>query len=257
MTTQDQVYRLLLACGKERTAKDLCRCFVKKIKALIPYDQARVLFINKAGEISDSMLFGVTRQQWNDFMNYYWSDQMVSRFSLKVPLHLSDKEKVMTRSFWYNPNASQGDGDLFMEDYVLALRLYHSLGIGMSDQQNCIRSIITLDRTSDKSFSSKEIGLVKKIHPLVENYHINLSGENVPSDVPIITFQRKFSLTKKETEIVSLLLEGLTPTQIAQRQCISVATVYRHIANVYQKCHITNRQMLFALFSEHSSARST
>lgn len=44
-------------------------------------------------------------------------------------------------------------------------------------------------------------------------------------------------------------MEGLTPTRISQRLVISVSTVYRHIANIYEKCHVTNRQELYRLFA--------
>ena len=53
-------------------------------------------------------------------------------------------------------------------------------------------------------------------------------------------------------EIVELLLDGLAPALISQRLSISVNTVYRHIANIYQKCRISNRQELYKLFVQQA-----
>jgi DNA-binding CsgD family transcriptional regulator len=48
-------------------------------------------------------------------------------------------------------------------------------------------------------------------------------------------------------------MESLTPAQISQRISISVTTVNRHIANIYLKCHISNRQQLYKLFAEQQT----
>ena len=136
-----------------------------------------------------------------------------------------------------------------MDNYVLPLRIYHSMGIGFSDQENCIRSIVVLDRVRDIPFLYQEVELIKAIHPILENYYIDLLlGENIPS-TPLQPRKQAYSLTKRESEIVELLMEGLTPTRISQRLVISVSTVYRHIANIYEKCHVTNRQELYRLFA--------
>ena len=47
-------------------------------------------------------------------------------------------------------------------------------------------------------------------------------------------------LTKRETDIVRLLTKGMVPAEIGKRLSISVSTVYKHIANIYKKCSISN-----------------
>ena len=250
MQQQEQCYRLLLHCGAQRTPADLCRQLVRELNDLVPYDQARVLFLDRTGRISDYQLFGANERQWKEFMYYYEHDLVFSKYSMrKEPLRLSQEEKVSAHNYWYAQEESPQDKSIFVDDYVRSLHLYHSLGIGFGDQENCIRSIITLDRTRDLPFTHREIHLVRKLHPLLENYHIDLLLKDSAAAAPLLTFQQQYFLTKRETEIVGLLLEGLTPALIARRLCVSVSTVYRHIANIYQKAHISNRQNLYRLFS--------
>ena len=244
-----QVYQLLLRCGAERTQSDFCAQLVKELYDLVSYDQARALFLDKAGKIYDSKLFGVNERQWNDFMYYYENDLVFSRYPMKEPLHLSQNEKVLAHNYWYDLDEKTVDGNAFLDDYVRSLRLYHSMGIGLSDKDNCIRSIIVLDRTQDVPFTYHEIELVKKIHPLLENYHIDLLLDSGTVSSSLQSFKQSYFLTEREAEIVGLLMDGLTPGFIGQRLNVSVATVYRHIANIYQKCHIKNRQELYKLFS--------
>lgn len=245
----EQIYQLLLHCGAQRTPSEFCSQLVKELSCLVSYDQARVLFLDKSGKICDSRLFGVNERQWKDFMYYYDNNLVFSKYSLKEPMRLSQKEKVYAQNYWYDLDEKPEDKRIFVDDYVKSLRLYHSMGIGLSDQENCIRSIIVLDRMQDIPFTYQEVALVKDIQPLLENYHIDLLLAVNTAPAPLQSFRQTYFLTSREAEIVGLLMDGLTPAVICHRLSISVTTVYRHIANIYQKCHISNNQELHRLFS--------
>lgn len=48
-------------------------------------------------------------------------------------------------------------------------------------------------------------------------------------------------LTKRETDVLTLVAEGLTNSQIGQTLGIGEATVRHHISRIYNKLDITNR----------------
>jgi LuxR family maltose regulon positive regulatory protein len=48
-------------------------------------------------------------------------------------------------------------------------------------------------------------------------------------------------LTRRETEIVRLLAEGLSNKGIADRLCISAGTVKTHLKNLFKKLNASNR----------------
>ena len=48
-------------------------------------------------------------------------------------------------------------------------------------------------------------------------------------------------LTKRETEMLGFLAKGLRYKEIADKLCISTATVRTHIYNIYQKLHVQSR----------------
>jgi DNA-binding NarL/FixJ family response regulator len=50
-----------------------------------------------------------------------------------------------------------------------------------------------------------------------------------------------YLLTKRETEMLSLLVKGLRYKEIADKLFLSTATVRKHIYNVYQKLHVQSR----------------
>ena len=49
------------------------------------------------------------------------------------------------------------------------------------------------------------------------------------------------SLTKTETEILELLAQGFLYKEIADKKCISIDTVKKHINNMYRKLQVSNK----------------
>lgn len=52
------------------------------------------------------------------------------------------------------------------------------------------------------------------------------------------------SLTKREKEIVKLIIKGLTNKEIAKELFLSVHTIKANIENIYEKTNINNRVLL-------------
>lgn len=60
---------------------------------------------------------------------------------------------------------------------------------------------------------------------------------------------QKYMLTKREIEILELLLNGDTYQGISDKLIISVNTVKKHCSNIYQKCGVKNRNQIFAMLN--------
>lgn len=248
----EDLYHLLLRCSSQRDPYSLCGQIVTELHEYIPYEQARILFFDISGKINGSLLYGVSRRIWENFMDYYKQDLSVSSYSLKKPLQISEKEKISVCD-WTDQSGRQKDFPLFARDYVRPLKLTYCLGIGLSDQNNCIRAIIVLDRTRKTPFSEDEIKLIQKLRPLLENYFIGLLLP-APEEFSAMSFLgAQFHLTKREQEVVSLLNESLSTADLGSRLNISIGTVYKHIAHIYEKCGISSRQELYRLFQTAKS----
>ena len=53
--------------------------------------------------------------------------------------------------------------------------------------------------------------------------------------------QRSDGLTRRETEVLTLVADGRASKEIAEQLCVTVPTVSRHIANIYAKIDARNR----------------
>ena len=61
-----------------------------------------------------------------------------------------------------------------------------------------------------------------------------------------------FDLTKREQEVLALMVQGLSNAEIAERMVISVATVKFHVRGILSKLGVTSRTEAIALAWQHN-----
>lgn len=79
-------------------------------------------------------------------------------------------------------------------------------------------------------------GIAHKILQLVQNNQITLQQKQPGPDSKTL-----FDLTDRETEILQLLVEGLSYKEIGSRLDISANTAKKHVINIYNKLHVNSR----------------
>lgn len=57
-------------------------------------------------------------------------------------------------------------------------------------------------------------------------------------------FKQKYNITEKQSEIIELILEGVTYKQIAEKLFISPKTVDNHIQSIYKKLNVNSKMQL-------------
>lgn len=249
------VYKFVVECGREHSPSKFCGKIVELLPDFVPYDQARVLFLSVSGKIYNSLLYGVGRQSWDMFMEYYMDGSAGSIYKLNRPVHPRVQDLVSVCD-WTDPKRQEKYSD-FADNYVKKLRLKYCLGFGMRDKEGCLRVIITLDRIQYGSFSKEEVELVRVLQTGLENLYINLLTDVPRQFTALPLIGPKYQLTMRESHIAELLCQGATPSTISDMCSISKATVYKHIANIYKKMGISNRQELFSKFCTDINARKS
>lgn len=244
----ESVYQFLLKCGNEHDPYHFCGTAARELNSLVSYDQARVIFLDTSGKIYSSVLYGVSKKTWQNFMSWYSDDLIGSKYSLKEPLHVSEDEKVALCD-WTDPATCRAH-DLFAASYVRPLHLKYCLGIGLTDNHGCLRCIISLDRIRAVPYTEKEIASLRKLYPLLNNYFVNFFTEKTEKLNLMDHLLAEYNLTPRENEIAQLILKGASAKAVAERLCISVTTTYKHIANMYKKMNVTNRQEFIARLHE-------
>jgi len=65
-------------------------------------------------------------------------------------------------------------------------------------------------------------------------------------------FCTRYGITRREREIIQLLVDGTSSREIAERLFVSAKTVENHIYNIYQKLGVKNRVQLYQLLKANS-----
>jgi len=63
--------------------------------------------------------------------------------------------------------------------------------------------------------------------------------------IPQIHMDRTIHLTKRELEVLGLVIEGKSSKEVAEELYVSKRTVDFHLANIYEKLQVSNRVQAF------------
>lgn len=224
----ENIHQVLLECGSVHRPREFCECIVQRLHELIPYNQARVLYMDKGAHIIDATLVGVKRWWWDSYVNHY------SKLNDRKCHSECDKTKKINIRDWMMETSE------FSKEYVRPQGLRYSMGFGLTDQEGNQKCVFSLDRTFLDVFSEKEQSVMEIIYPHLNNLFVNMSYSG-QEEKENSAFQL---LTPREREIGEFLCHGKSPADIADSLCISLTTVYRHINNMHAKLNVSSRQEL-------------
>jgi len=231
-------------CG---TYHDTCNTFFQQIRTLIPYrsgvvfqavrEDGRVILNSPISteQIDDrqghNFFIEGAYPHWDEFIMLPYSS--VFRQSDIIPSGKWEKTRVY-REVWHPKGVYWG---LFIslvhKDVPLAV-----LGI----QRN--REIGDFSDRDMYIMNTLRDPLERKFFSLLEDYRRN---GNDGAD-RILKGAASYGLTKRETEIVSLVCIGKGSDEMCQHLYITHATLSKHLSNIYAKTKVKNRTQLFALF---------
>lgn len=110
--------------------------------------------------------------------------------------------------------------------------------------------ILLVSTSWPKTWLFKLISLLMVLGLLLLLYQVRMTFFALKEayEIKMSCFFAKQKLTKREREIVLLLLRGENKKSIEKKLYISQNTVRNHIYNIYQKLGVKNRLQLFNLF---------
>ena len=69
--------------------------------------------------------------------------------------------------------------------------------------------------------------------------------DSLISEIEEATTPGQIKLTKREVEVLTLVIEGKSSKEVADQLYVSKRTVDFHLANIYQKLRVNNRVQAF------------
>jgi len=240
----EAVFAYLVDCGKIQNPTDFSIQVVKNIHKLIPYDQARIYFVNNNGVIYDEFLLGVDRK-WVRIYAEYYSQIENKRYSIFAH---SEEHGPIGVYDW-----TKAEHDEFYYDYIKPQGIKYSIGFGLHDAYGTLKRVCMFDRIERGMFTDEEIATVDIGWAHLDNLHRNLYVHLKDKMRLREDEDPKVILTAREREISRLLSEGATPEKISKKLYLSKSTVYKHIAHIHEKLKVHNRQELLVRLLQQES----
>lgn len=242
-----QVYDLIFDCGRIHEPWKFAVNLLEELLVLVPANQARLYMLNSNGKLQNQYLKGISKKEVAAYHEYY-SQIEQEKYHYPVYFYMQMNPYCPDTVFGIRDWTKAAD-DEFKRDYVDHLGLKYSLGFTLFDEKMNGRLYYMLDRTENKPFSENEKWIVSMTVPVLNNTFKNFlyAGEmqrKSSVDLPEIA-----TLTNRELEIMELLNEGISTKNIGKRLHIAQSTLYKHIAHIYAKMHVSTRQELMAKLS--------
>ena len=231
-------------CG---SYSELCVTFLQQIRALVPYNNGVVFQADRdSGHISLSN--PVSTENVNDKTEHnffiegkypHWDEFLMLPYS-----SVFRQSDIIQPGKWKNTRVYR--------DVWEPKGMYWGLFIALVHKDVSL-AIVGLQRDKDASdFTVRDIyilntlkdSLERKFFSLLEDF--KFSGN--AGDDKILKEAASFGLTKRETEIVSLVCAGKGGEEMCHALYITNATLSKHLSNIYAKTKVKNRTQLFALF---------
>ena len=89
-----------------------------------------------------------------------------------------------------------------------------------------------------EEFSEKQIALVSMLQNHVES---------ILFDSKLSKAVEAFSLSKREADVLRLIVEGRSNSEISERLGVSVSTVKKHVYSIFNKAGVYSRTQLLSL----------
>lgn len=242
---------------KFNSSKDLDSArlnFLETIKGLISYDSATFWLADKnnPGAITSPILCNFLPEYAQEYTELYMDTDYAKW------LFTSSQSRAYKSSDWFPPGVFEET--TFYKSFYQKCNIHFAIMLSLSFNNKFI-GIIFLYRSSEKKdFTEKDLFIldILKKHLSLKIYNCEFSNENnCNSEAAIFTKPRqlktlydKYSLTPREQEITSLLLNGLPISEIADMLIISESTLRTHFTNIYRKLNISRRSELIKVFSD-------
>jgi DNA-binding CsgD family transcriptional regulator len=230
-----------------RSVSDITGKIMSVSRLIIPYTMGYFILLDNTSDKTvidkeNSSCFGMERKIFEKYMKYYYetdyihySSELVNHTATFRDTDIMEEELRVKTDFYLNflkPN------DIPYGAGVILCRGGKNIGL-----INFFRNSL-LGNFTDRDMYVLNIlkdHFSKITNRLIENETVNLIQRGL--------IATKYSLSKRESEILNYILAGYSNAEIADKLCISVSTVKKHIYSIFSKVGVNTRTQLFSALS--------
>jgi len=252
MLSQQEWEQINLMIGELNRIRDITRFrreFLTMLGRLIAFDLAD-FYLNDVKSpnkvrLVDPVVVSRFPQKFNEkFMLEY--DRCYGQIDYVKWVFSSHESVVYRETDLINPELRTKSA--FYLDYLKPAGFVYVAGVSVADRGACVGAV-TLYRTDRYGdFTDKDLYILKQLLPHLEN-KLTAEMEAVEHNVEqskrsSYYLTHEFNLSNREIQILRLLCDGKTNSEISAQLSISVNTVKKHVSNIFNKLNVESRTQL-------------
>lgn len=233
-----RLYDITLICGTENNPKSFAIQVLTQLKELCGFDEALVYFLDASQKVQSQYLLDV-KESYSDIYLKYYSNIEEKQFSCFRKIDENPNHTTFHFRDWENEHSRE-----FIPDFIHPRGIRCSCGFAFYDARGKYRMIFALDWMKGNPCRKEALQTLTLLLPQLNNL-----AKNFYYDGPRQRFNKhnewaKYALTKREIEVIDLLCQGISPSNISRALHISPSTTNKHIAHIYEKMNVSSQQEL-------------
>lgn len=219
--------------------------FLELLKMLIPYDSASFYLAGAGNDrlLRDPVTVNITMEKLKEYDQYEGIDY--TRW-----IFMSGKNMAYRETDLFS--GPERESSRFYNEFYARHGIHYSVQLSLAFHERFLGIVSLYRPKGEEDFTEKDVFILEQ---LKEHLAFRLYRD-IAADSPLVLESaaapegagddapRRFDLTAREMEILSLILKGLSNQDVAETLFISGHTVKKHVLNIYRKLHVRNRMQL-------------
>lgn len=250
VTRQDwfSINNIILTMYSTEDDTKMMNAFLKALQVLVPFDMGvymRTEDINDSFEVSSSICLGAEELFLSDYSQFATtSDYASPLMNMHHSIAYRDTDlldETRRRNTVFYKEFLEKHGTPYVGGIILAIN-------------DILLGEVTLFRSECLGdFTDGELEILNILKDHLNNrlyYHPDIKKKrNVRGKIPqYFEKYNDLNLTEREMEIVDLIISGYGYDDISEELAISINTTKKHVSNIFNKLHVTNRIELIKYF---------
>jgi len=242
----EKLYEFVYETGNILELEKYSYAFLKKLEKIITFSAANFfLFENGKSEAEDMVLFNINDKALEEYEDYYYKidDIRIKAFDSPEPVKSSS---LMNYRDWKQTE--------YFNDFLLKYNLYYSCGIDLYFGGQMLGTISLFREENERDFSLKDIIYLElisrqtanQLYKLFEMKKFKNKNRNNKSE-NLVSKCKNYNITKRELDVIKLIILGKSNSQISEELYISINTVKKHLNHIYNKTQANNRTELTSM----------
>ena len=245
MLLNDIIYKIYTIDNLSKMRK----IFLELISLITPYDTATFYLASKDKShlLSDPIAVNIAEEKLKEYDEYEQIDYMRWIFMSAKSMAYNETDLLSN---------SERENSKFYKEFYIKHNIHFSIQLSIA-YNGIFLGIISLYRPKiSGDFTDKDLFVLNQVKEHLSYRLFKESSINMKSlDTNIFNLDQnqltnKFNLTKREIEVLLLILKGLSNQDITEVLYISQHTVKKHMKNIYKKLNVKNRIQLLKFIFE-------